>query len=369
MSFLESRVSRGLLLRSTIAIPTALFLVSEADKALTGVIKTPFADYYPCYEDHSEGIDLTARGIPDPWDYHWREFKIAPDVSKVDFAASISEAEKKGDENTLILSRRGVRIATADINAPVYTEGLLNDVTNRLRVFYEDKGGKWDSQLHILGSAAFFVRWKFRLLTAALSGLTKIDFANPDKNPFVGQMLDRSTFLRKSLLIPFDIATGYIFVNTLTGGVWEHINPEKSSLPVDWDYEKMLHRVFNRLHGLLTHTRPNDMIAFFRNLLWAEKLSELAEKESQRLGRRLNISYQVDMGHGGFEDLLQLGRPFTTTLLGLYPKEVWRDLEKMNNDGALIKTIIFSHNGTEWNHERDLRHDKLASIVANSSER
>lgn len=370
MSFLEAKVSRRTLLKGAAITPAALFVGAEVQKATTGVIHTPYADYYPFYESHEAGIEFSTRETPDPWDYHWREWYFElPDTTVSEELSFMVDQRRGGIENLRILAERGVKIATADIDAPTYTEGLSN-LANKLRIFYTSEGTTWDPELHILGSAIFFVRWKNKLFQAALSKLTGINFANPGETPYIDQMIRRTEFLRRLVLTPLDIATGYLFINTLAGGVWHNIKPEKSDLPIGWEREQITSRALNRAQGLLTHTRPNDMIAFFRNLLWADKLSELAEIESQKLGRKLNISYQAGMGHGGFEDLLQLGRPFTSTILGCYSKDVWSDVVDKNGLDRIIHTTIVSATDplrgadlTTWVHERDLRHNNLASLV------
>lgn len=370
MSFPERKISRRALGKGAVIAPVVLFLGSEVYKAATGVIHTPHANYYPFYEDHDVGIDFRTRQIPEPWDYHWNEGYLNLSNNTVAEALSLYTDQKRGGvENFKVLASRGVKIATSDIEAPKYTEGL-SDLANRLRIFYTSEGITWDLNLHVWGASIFFIRWKYKTLVGAVKKFTGLDLNNPDGNPFVAEIISRTTLLRKMLFTPLDIATGYLFLNTLVGGAWHNIRPEKSDLPVTLDRDQIISRNLNRIQGLLTHTRPNDMVAFFRNLLWADKLSELAEVESKRLGRRINISYEVGMGHGGFEDLLQLGRPITTIILDCYSQDVWRDVVNKNGfDRVTHTTIVSSTDPTRgddlnsWRHERDVIHSGLASLV------
>lgn len=135
--------------------------------------------------------------------------------------------------------------------------------------------------------------------------------------------------------------------------------------------EKALERVIDRLFALSTYSRPQDLIVFFRNLIFTHKLLDLAEKESKRLGRKVNISYQIGAGHSGVEDFLILGKGVCEKLLSCYSKEIWEDVINMNRGIDNVVSIIIlksKEDGdgtalTDWQLQPTLVDEDLENLV------
>lgn len=338
-------------------------LFSEVKKGIEGKLETPFATFYPYYEEHSVNVKINPNH---PVDIHWTEYAYYDRNSKKDTSESQrSEAKRFLDsygfgltdynrQNLLLLKSKEAKIAYGDIDSKI-DPPHLEAMAKFLRPFPIQNPQ---------GLEALEAPFKRE------AGMAAMAYTWARLGWFVGSILDRS---HKSLIsrrqflrlptITLDAAAGYMAANAFIGEVWS-----RTAMVEDKDFStRALERVADRINALATHARPYDLLLFFRNLLWAYKVLDLAEIESKRLGRRVNISYQVGGAHAGLEDLLYLGKDLCLNLIRLYPDDILKELQMVNGenfDSTILLTPQGEGNGlseNDWNDNKLVHGDLLTS--------
>lgn len=77
-------------------------------------------------------------------------------------------------------------------------------------------------------------------------------------------------------------------------------------------------RLATRVNGLTANTHPENSTVFFRNLVNAHKLLDLAKKEKKD-GQEQRIGLNYGKGHSGMEDMLRAGSEVSGNLITSYP--------------------------------------------------
>lgn len=276
----------------------------EAHREIDWKIATDTAVFYPFYEDHRNGIWLDPEKLPQTLDFHWVEHGIWPSLREKypDLDMPINEwfitvyklnyEGKIAGNNLKLLASKNTAIAFGDIEIPEESdESLIKRMRlgepNQLLLTY----------LAVRGAKIGWQEAKKRLR----------------KNPGTPARMTRRELLARTILTGLDLTAVYFTLNSL---IMEPLTRAKPALlPPP---EAALERIKERIAAMMMHTRPADLVVFFRNLIFAHKQLYLAEVESKRLRRQVHISYQIGGGHAGVEDFLILGKGFCEKLIGAY---------------------------------------------------
>lgn len=325
---------------------------SEAQRIVENKIETSHAVFYPFYELHEEGVDLSSVQLPQNHDIHWVERVDLPFLEGSDIQDSSSSSQ--------------IAIQTAQTNL---SEAKDNSYAGNLIKGYADRSAEKDNNFektlnylrtHNVSMAnGDIMPMKLEAIAPVLAA-TQVSGAMMDaaiiyfaakfgikevesfKKKVFSQIEEEKqkpkSVSRRSIL---KAAVGTATTAGLGGVSWLKLL-EQSSKANTSSEAKAASRVLTRMIGILSHARPYDNIVFLRNVVWADKLLDLSEKESRSLGRKANISYQVGAVHSGLEDFLILGRDFCQTIIRAYPKSVIEEVIRVNNGVEnIVTTRIF----------------------------
>jgi hypothetical protein len=306
-TFLKKAVG---LTAKTAAVAVGAKVVYEGVKSTRGIrIETPNGIYFPRYEEHA-GNPVSKSELPNvSIDYDWYEYSLyGYPVGDVDKSTLYKEPAsdicagccnvfgtdapryKTSAELFCELARREVTICFGDIH-------LAESLQNKL--FTE------------------------RMVQSTFEGL----FAGP-------AILSRRKLLKYAGWVALAEASGYMFNDLVTVGVGIERNGRNDALNAG-------SRIVQRITGLLSDFRPQNLVIFYRNLIWAEKLQFMA-KSQQGLGHKPTFAIQAGASHGGFEDFLTIGGDFARKLITAYPASINKELISTNNglkEFCSIRTI------------------------------
>ncbi len=96
-------------------------------------------------------------------------------------------------------------------------------------------------------------------------------------------------------------------------------------------WEKAIIDVLERLSGLASNFRPDNLLLLYRNLVMADKIfllgdyySKIKKTQSPALREHAKIGFKFGKAHQGIEDLLYLGRPVIHELLFAFYEQFLR---------------------------------------------
>ncbi len=283
----------------TVGIGAAAVVGNEVQKGLQG-IKTEAGTFIPLYERHDQGISV--KTVPDDLDGFFREVSTAGEFmfgsSPKDFfkasgspygtSLSLAEAPTFKKEILAKLAREGAEIIVGD-------------------VFISDTDVK-----------------EYRTQLAATSAALLAAF-------FLGtQSLGRSVDAK------IGIARRKLLQKGLLGvGLWGVSKPRYlySSVKSISERENALTRIAARIEGMGSQLHPELPLVFFRNLVMADKILIVAEQMRREKGKNPKIAFNVEGGHSGIEDFLQIGCAIIHKLILAYP-ENWRNKVVELNGGV-----------------------------------
>lgn len=330
---------REFLRLAPVVVSGAAVILNEAEKGIVRPrIRTSNADFYPHYEHHLAGVKLTDEVA---LDYHFIEGSSSVvggncqdannpfiDIRGAKLRKGVIINSDRNFRNAQLAIRRGIPIILGDVELPPYEEipGISKFSNEYLmpphkeQSYYPNfKESGWN---HAIATAYFLLGVAPRYVSKMLRTIGWL----PQE---CGQStrVSRRRMLTNLVIGSTDILAMGAAINTLIAGIWDYTYLQLTDLGTS-PQKEIVQRVANRLNGLMSMAKPFDHFIFLRNAIWAHKLLDLAEKESARLGRRLNISYQVGAAHGGVEDFLALGKMPIEAILQVYPAEVLRDTAK-----------------------------------------
>lgn len=250
------------------------------------VIKTEQADFYPLYENHTEGV--LDEEIPPELDFLYHELKImTPDkIENQVFTVSEEEALSLLRPNIRELVEKNIPIALGDIIIPDHLDRTFG------KLFFVGYGAMVISVINEL-----FIRSSKGNKDSKMS-----------RRKFLGRMIGATGFALTGSEIISEIM---VYAMSIT------------------ERKTALFRVIQRLQGILDHTDIEDLKIFYRNLFMAEKLFLLSENY---MGHS-KIAFNVGAGHSGIEDLLLLGPEFSRWLLvNILPPDTLSEIIKLNEE-------------------------------------
>lgn len=90
-------------------------------------------------------------------------------------------------------------------------------------------------------------------------------------------------------------------------------------------------RIIARIDGIISDFHPEDVSVFFRNAVMAIKMLNVASEMKDSSGGRLpKFVFQVERGHAGIEDFLQIGTDSCRNLILAYPKSFLKEVVSIN---------------------------------------
>jgi len=87
-----------------------------------------------------------------------------------------------------------------------------------------------------------------------------------------------------------------------------------------------LRRILARVEGIISDFHPENSSTFFRNAVMARKMLTIAETYKSPP----KIAFQVENGHSGIEDFLQLGPEGTKAIILAHPKSFLKNWVETN---------------------------------------
>lgn len=352
----HARINRRNLFKLGAASAFTAAVGREVHREIDWKIATDTAVFYPFYEDHRFGIWLDPEKLPQTLDFHWVEHNFPPSLREKypDLDILINEwligvyklnyEGKIAGNNLKLLASKNTAIAFGDIEIP---EGSDESLIKRMR-----DGEPNQLSLTYLAVRGAKISWQ-----EAKKRLRK--------NPGTPARMTRRELLARTTLTGLDLTAVYFTLNSLIRT--EMTRPIPAVLP---PLEAALLRIKERIAAMMMHTRPADLVVFFRNLIFAHKLLYLAEGESQRLGRRVHISYQIGASHAGVEDFLILGKGFCEKLIGAYyPQLLAAIIENWGLDNFTYITKLKPNpeseglEGKDWHVSETLFDEDLKRLV------
>lgn len=89
-------------------------------------------------------------------------------------------------------------------------------------------------------------------------------------------------------------------------------------------------RITARLLAMPANLHPEDPLVFFRSLVMANNMMEVAKDFRQKTGEKAKIAFDVGAAHGNIEDFLLAGQDFCRVLISRHPKFFLSKVVKQN---------------------------------------
>lgn len=287
----ESRLSRRGFLKVAGALIGTGVVSHEIVKGVSGV-RTDAGIFVPLYERHGPGID--PKDIPRDIDYYFREYgDYTPMSTPREILETIGGAYRNTplethnfrvfpDEILSTLSKIGAEIMVGDVSISPLVMEQLQEALPRTYL-----------TVGLLGS-----------VLEAAKEIPKI----PRRRLL--KWLGRASLLWGSP----------IFTNMLTYS------------PLGFGKEQdAAKRIIARIQGITSDFHPEDVSVFFRNAVMAIKMLTVASEMKDSSGGRLpKFVFQVEGGHAGIEDFLQIGADSCRNLILAHPKDFLKEVVSIN---------------------------------------
>lgn len=265
---------RQLLLGSAGAATAAAFLANEIPKIKNG-IETENGIFIPLYENHVHGIK--PEHIPSNTDIFFNETADWPQIRPDFFLPAILPKEilaVLASQNTEIM----VGDAETFFSSPYWEKVLLQSSIG--------------AGLICAGWATY--RYSKTNENSQTKKLTRKKFVNNASKVFL---------LWSATPLLFDLP----------------------ALALSFQDNMALRRLSSRPAALTQHLHPETVEVFFRSLVMADKLLEVARDFQQATGRKARIAFNVGLGHANIEDFLLAGQDFCRKLILAHPDFFLKD--------------------------------------------
>lgn len=272
-------------------------------------VVTGKATFYPIYENHTEGFIL--KEIPQGTTHFFREFiitsknqqKLSGDniIPQLPLPELLNILAREYSPTLKYLGQHGIELILGDVVTPSNREEEREMINVREDIGLLLLGTSTGALLgNLVGGSGRMGRRRFLKLSAA-AGVAAGAWALSAK--------------------PFDFIAGKDFGQyklRSKDGKLEELSPEK--------------RIILRAHALQSHLHPEEAFIFFRNLVMAHKLLDLADDLGENgFSKRPQIAIGIGYAHGGIEDFLSLGKARCLDLAKvLYTSDFYKALDKIN---------------------------------------
>ncbi len=376
------------------AVGTALAVASigsEIARSAEGRIATPYGIFYPTYESHTVGVDLSKVNIREPnWDAHYWEGNLPlHDASKestqqaVDIMVNFYTGYPVGGKTNLdLLAKRGVALAQGDIWSPsALEEDLSSAILRPDKINFsptQEYTTTGDAKVFtgIYDAAMLFLIGKYGY-KAIRKGYQLIQQKFKDKLHEIPSLSEeqKSAFSRR------DLAKSLLEMGATGTAAYLSAIPLVSALDTQNSYynsytdktlppTRAMESVIRVLNAWLTDTQPNDKVIFIRNLVNAHKMLTLAEDIAKKTGRKAVISYQFGLYHTGIEEFLVLGKEFCEAVMKVLPRDMWQTernntINGLGLDGFENISVMRHTNGNSSSYQAGSWH--LAETLSDDS--
>lgn len=170
------------------------------------------------------------------------------------------------------------------------------------------------------------------MIAHALLKASEIEVKNPETEVEpVAQEVPPQTTRRKVLSGIWKVLVGFQAVRI---GV-HFANSLSSAQPTT---NQSLHRIINRVDGLMSHTNPFSTLVFYRNLLWAIKILHFAQvkKDQGTFDHKPTFVFKLGASHSGIEDFLYLGTDMCLEILRHCSPQILQHLIELNGNAGLL---------------------------------